>query len=140
MLRLRGVVLTVALAVCSAVTACGGNRGTAIQQLESRNPTDRVQGIIALTQAGNGDAGGGGPLPSGSVVPLFVDRLEDEDEAVRFYAILALEKLTGTRLGYRYGDPVDLRRRAIERWRRYTSAGSTAGAESETATTQEARP
>jgi hypothetical protein len=66
--------------------------------------------------------------------------LEDEDEAVRFYAILALEKLTGTRRGYRYGDPVDLRRRAIERWRMYAAAGSTADAGSDAPASQEAEP
>jgi len=52
-------------------------------------------------------------------VPLLVDRLEDEDEAVRFYAILALERITGTRLGYDYRIGGPARFDAVERWRRY---------------------
>lgn len=54
-----------------------------------------------------------------AAVPILVDRLEDEDPAVRFYAILALERLTGTRLGFRFEAPVHERRSAVERWRRY---------------------
>ena len=64
-----------------------------------------------------------------SAVPALVDRLEDEDEAVRFYAILALERLTGTRLGYDYGAPEMERRAGVDRWRRsvvQASAGETA--------------
>ena len=53
------------------------------------------------------------------VVPLLVDRLEDEDEAVRFYAIQALERITGMALGYLYYKPASHRGRAVDRWRRY---------------------
>lgn len=52
-------------------------------------------------------------------VPLLVDRLEDEDEAVRFYAILALERLTGDRKGYLYYRRPESQTQAIERWRQY---------------------
>jgi|GEM_PF-862952 len=54
-------------------------------------------------------------------IPLLVDRLEDEDEAVRFYAILALEKLTGTRMGYDYGASETQRWRAVQAWRRHVA-------------------
>lgn len=52
-----------------------------------------------------------------SAIPALVDRLEDDDEAVRLYAILALERLTGTRLGYDYRSPEPDRIQATERWR-----------------------
>jgi hypothetical protein len=52
-------------------------------------------------------------------IPLLVDRLEDDDPAVRLFSILALEKLTGTRLGYDYGSDDLQRARAAQRWRRY---------------------
>ena len=52
-------------------------------------------------------------------IPLLVDRVEDEDSAVRFYAILALERITGDRLGYRYEDSASERQEAVDRWRRY---------------------
>ncbi len=54
-------------------------------------------------------------------IPLLVDRLEDDDAAVRMFSILALEKLTGTRLGYEYRDGAPERTRAVERWRRYVA-------------------
>ena len=53
------------------------------------------------------------------VLPLLIERLEDEDEAVRLYAILAIEKITGTRLGYEYRKPAAERARAVRRWRHY---------------------
>jgi len=52
-------------------------------------------------------------------IPLLVDRLEDDDPAVRLFTILALEKLTGTRLGYDYSSDDFQRARAAQRWRRY---------------------
>jgi hypothetical protein len=54
-----------------------------------------------------------------STVPLLVDRLEDEDEAVRFFAILALDRITGQRFGYDYGHSAGRRAAAVERWRAY---------------------
>jgi len=52
-------------------------------------------------------------------VPLIVDRLEDEDEGVRLYSIIALEKITGERFGYDYGDSMSERAGAVERWRNF---------------------
>lgn len=76
--------------------------------LESPDPSVRV---LAIVRAGD--------RRDYSAVPSLVDRLEDEDEAVRFYAILALEKLTDTRLGYDYGGSALERRAGVERWRRF---------------------
>lgn len=50
---------------------------------------------------------------------LLVARLEDDDDAVRFFAILALDRMTGTRLGYSYHGPLDQRTRAVQAWHRY---------------------
>lgn len=55
-------------------------------------------------------------------VPLLVDRLEDEDAAVRFYTILALERITGERFGYRYENAATKNRAAVERWRKFALA------------------
>jgi len=54
-----------------------------------------------------------------SAVPLLVDRLEDEDEAVRFFSILALDRITGQRFGYEYGQPAYRRAKSVEKWRLY---------------------
>ncbi len=57
-----------------------------------------------------------------SAVPLLVDRLEDEDETVRFYAILALERLTDKRFGYVYYKAPAAQSDAIALWRRFVRA------------------
>lgn len=67
-----------------------------------------------------------------AVLEMLVGRLEDEDPAVRFFAIIALEKMTGTRLGYVYHAPLDERLRAVQSWRRYMAklaetSGASAG-------------
>lgn len=54
-----------------------------------------------------------------AALDLLVGRLDDEDDAVRMFAILALEKMTGTRLGYEYHAPFHERARAVASWRRY---------------------
>ena len=70
-------------------------------------------------------------------VPLLVDRLEDEDPAVRFYSILALERITGDRLGYRYEESASERHEAVERWRKFASMPPHDAVEgSETSTSQ----
>lgn len=86
--------------------AVGGGRPRG--SLESPDPSQRVAAIVHAAQRNDESA-----------VPLLVDRLEDEDEAVRFCAILALDKLTGTRLGFEYGAPAAERRASVERWRWY---------------------
>ena len=64
-----------------------------------------------------------GEARSTASVPLIVDRLEDEDEAVRMYAILALERITGQRFGYDYGKSAAGRAPAVERWREFVRNG-----------------
>jgi len=107
------VLLTVAAALlfggCSH-TPTGPNPLHA--QLQAEDPSVRVQAIIAAAQGGDQ-----------SCVPLLIDRLSDSDEDVCFYAILALEKLTGTRMGYEYYAPADSKKAAIARWRTWLDAG-----------------
>ena len=54
--------------------------------------------------------------------PLLVERLEDRSADVRFFAIKALEKITGQLLGYRYYDPPAKRAVAVRRWREWLKA------------------
>src|SRR5262245_45486776 len=76
--------------------------------IQARYSHDR---ILAIREAGE--------RRDQQAVPLLVDRLEDEDSAVRFYAILALERITGERLGYRYENSGAERQASVERWRKY---------------------
>ena len=39
-------------------------------------------------------------------------------------AIIALERMTGTRLDYCYHDPEPQRRQAVQRWREYLASGA----------------
>jgi hypothetical protein len=48
-----------------------------------------------------------------------VKDLNDEDSAVRFYAIEGLRRLTGNTFDYHYYDEEDQRRPAIARWRQW---------------------
>ena len=75
------------------------------------NSDDVNERILAIRQAGQ--------EKNQSAVPLLVDRLEDEDAAVRFFAILALERITGHRLGYEYRQPDAMRAKSVEIWREY---------------------
>ena len=52
-------------------------------------------------------------------VPELVAQLESDDAAVRFYAIEALQRITGQTLGYHYYDDLDRRKRSILRWRHW---------------------
>ena len=80
--------------------------------IQSENPGDRILAIHAAGEARDRQS-----------VPLLVDRLEDEDDGVRFFAIQALEKITGQRFGYEYTKPSPLRGRAVEKWRDYVRNG-----------------
>jgi hypothetical protein len=64
-----------------------------------------------------------------SSVPFLVDRLSDDEDEVRMFAILALKEITGMSHGYRYYHDVTLRNEAIEKWRKWLTdkkAGSAA--------------
>jgi hypothetical protein len=52
-------------------------------------------------------------------VPALVSQLNNDDPAVRFYAINALQRITGQTFGYVFYDEADQRKPAIERWRQW---------------------
>ncbi|MFA7235331.1 MAG: HEAT repeat domain-containing protein [Phycisphaeraceae bacterium] len=51
-----------------------------------------------------------------SAIPHLIEQLNSDDEAVRMFAIIALEKITGTRLGYSPYDPAWKREPAVGEW------------------------
>lgn len=83
-----------------------GCSSTLTPDIHSADPGNRILAIKAAGEARDL-----------TVVPMIVDRLEDEDEAVRFYAILALDKIMGQRFGYDYAQSAAERAPAVERWR-----------------------
>ncbi len=84
------------------------------ESLNSPYPDERVQATRRAV-----DYPYATPAERRVALELLVARLEDEDDAARFFAILALEKMTGTRLGYAYHASADERLRAVQSWRRY---------------------
>ena len=53
-----------------------------------------------------------------NAVPQLIGQLDSDDPAVRMYAIVALEKITGQRKGYSPYDPPHKRAAAVQRWAR----------------------
>jgi len=97
------------LAVLCLLAGCSGGYRDRIQ---SADPASRVRAIIRAAE-----------MSDQAAVPLIVDRLEDEDEAVRAMAIMALKKLTGQDLGYRAFDPLRQRTESAQRWRQWLKGG-----------------
>jgi hypothetical protein len=52
-------------------------------------------------------------------IPRLIADLDDNDSAIRFAAIYALERITGDTLGYRYYDDQDARKPALRRWQQW---------------------
>ena len=50
-----------------------------------------------------------------------VKELDDDDAAVRLFAIEGLQRLTGQRLGYHYYEDKEARKPAVERWNKWLS-------------------
>ncbi len=96
-------------------SGCANQADVLTRQLESKDPAERIRAIHAV-----------GEQQIEALLPALVNRLDDADVAVRLYAIVALEKLTGTRLGYDYAAGSDRRREAVASWRRFVEerAGS----------------
>jgi hypothetical protein len=92
------------------LAGCGSpfNRKMQLSDLEDPNPSVR---IMAIKWAGDNKVS--------SAVPQLVNFLQDEDRSVRFYAIEALQRITGTDNGYDYKADPKRRAEAVGRWREY---------------------
>ena len=72
---------------------------------DSPDPASR---LYAIARAGR--------QRQGSAIPDLIESLESDDPAVRMMAIVALERITGTRMGYNpYGPWID-RQAAADAW------------------------
>lgn len=102
---LQAIVL---LAMALLAGGCA-NRGS----LASRFAPDRARAIVLHAERGDAQA-----------VHTLVDLLEDDDQAVRLYAILALQRLTGETHGYRYYEAETERAKAVMAWRQALRDGT----------------
>jgi len=83
------------------------------EDIQSPDPCIRVRASI---YAGN--------LKDKRAIPLLVDRLDDEDEAVRMSANESLKQITGKDFGYRSYDSPGLRAVAVDQWRQWMSTST----------------
>ena len=96
--------------VCLAALASPGcdasGGGTLYQRLQHEDPAVRIEAMRQAVRQNDDQA-----------LPYLVDRLNDSETDVRFFAIVALEKMTGRRMGYEHYAPATQRAEAVERWR-----------------------
>jgi len=90
------------------LAGCGDpfDRKMGLSDLESPNLTVRIR---AIKWAGDNKIS--------PAVPQLVYSLQNEDKSVRFYAIEALRRISGTNHGYDYKAAPNLRASAVKRWR-----------------------
>lgn len=101
-----GLVPLIALTLsCAPTTARREN-------LRASHPIERAEAIVATAEARDREA-----------IHVLVERLEDEDRAVRMYAILALRDLCGEDFGYRYYASDADRAAAVSAWRQALREG-----------------
>lgn len=106
-MKLLQAILPVAVGLwVFSVGGCGNSDENIYAHLQHEDPSVRIEAIHRAGQVRNTGA-----------VPFLVDRLTDSQVDVRFFTIIALEKITGKTMGYRYYDPPGKRIEAVQRWR-----------------------
>lgn len=88
--------------------ACTPSGANPYEQFQHEDPAVRLGAVRRAGAAGDTSCAG-----------YLVDRLTDTEPDVRFFAILALDRIAGQRLGYRYYDPPEKREQAVRRWREW---------------------
>jgi len=58
-------------------------------------------------------------------VPDLVKQLDNDDPAIRFYAISALKDITGETFDYHYFDDKPRRKPAVEKWQQWAAQNTT---------------
>ena len=112
---LRVILLAVIGGALAQASGCKQPGGDLAADFQSEDPHCRV---AAIRQAGE--------TKDPQSLPYLVDRLTDSEQEVRFFAILALERVTGTTMGYEYYGPSGERAEAVQRWRQWLRDGRVA--------------
>lgn len=92
--------------VCALLLAAGCGGPATERKLSNPDPLGKVPAIKRAARTNDQRA-----------VGQLVKDLDDEDQAIRFYAIRALTELTEETFGYLYFDEEERRRPAIDAWR-----------------------
>ena len=105
------------MAGLTALGGCGGAPAASEGGFDSIDPASR---LYAIRRAG--------AQRDVAAVPDLIESLESDDPAVRMMAIVALERITGARMGY---DPYarrPARQEAVDAWAEAWRSGQLAGA------------
>lgn len=81
--------------------------------IESQDPKHRVEATFELAKKGDRRA-----------IPPLIQILRDEDVSVRYFACIALVRLTGQRFGYHAYAPEAEREAAVREWEKWWKAQS----------------
>jgi hypothetical protein len=93
-------------ALCALLIGCTESKGP--RTVKNEDPTVSIPAV--KTDVQNKD--------QKDVAQMVLD-LNDDDSAVRFYAIQGLQRLTGDDFGYRYYDDADGRAAAVAKWNQW---------------------
>ena len=86
---------------------------TGYEDFQDEDPDVRVEAIRKAAERKDAEA-----------IAHLVERLEDSESQVRFFAFVALKRITGGRtMGWHYANPVEKRKAAVVRWRKWLKAG-----------------
>lgn len=94
----------------AACLSAGGCFPRADPSITAADPMDSIPAIQRAAETKDRKA-----------IPALVAQLDNDDPAIRFYAIGALRAITGQDLGYHYFDETDERRPALRRWKQWVS-------------------
>jgi len=94
----------------------GGRFADIAEALQAEDPARRIEGCLQAKRARDPRA-----------APLLVDRLEESEPDVRFYAIDALKHISGQTHGYCYYAEPAQRAKAVKRWRQWLKQQAGAG-------------
>ena len=99
-------VAQIACALCALMASCSESKGP--RTVKNPDPTVSIPAV--KTDVQNKDQ---------KDVAQMVLNLNDDDSAVRFYAIQGLQRLTGDDFGYRYYQDADGRAAAVAKWNQW---------------------
>jgi len=107
-MRFYGLTAVVTLALGVSACAPPASEGG----FHSDNPSARLYAIHRAGQERDRTA-----------IPQLVEQLESDDPAVRMFAIVALERITGQRMGYNPYRAAPKRWRAVQAWKQAVRQG-----------------
>lgn len=102
------IILTGFLCGAGLCGGCVAADGDLPRQLQDKDPQVRIRAIAHAAE-----------IKDDKSVPYLVECLASDESDVRFFAFIALQKITGQTMGYRYYESTESRNEAIRRWREW---------------------